>query len=103
MKMIIALAASLVLALTAGCASMSAPNMTAEQLRAAAADKNFAAACSTVTGVWGTGRVVYVNVDRTVVTNGAISVDPNCVVTMSNSPVPKAEPASVATPATPKP
>ena len=75
---------SLLLLLPA-CASMQSPNMSADELKAVAADKNFSAVCSSVTGVWGTGKVVYVNVDKTVVPNGAVSVDANCLVTMSNT------------------
>ena len=65
-----------------GCATQS--QMSAEQLRALAMDKNFSAVCSTIIGPYGTGRFVYVNVDRAVVANGAISVDANCLITMSN-------------------
>ena len=81
MKICIALAAILL----AGCASTGVQNMTAEQLKALAADKNFSAVCSNVTGPWGMARFVYTNVDKGSVPNGAISVDANCVVTMSNS------------------
>lgn len=62
--------------------------MSAEQLKALVADKNFSAVCSTVTGMGGQGKFVYVNVDRTVVTNGAIAVAPDCTVTMTNAPNP---------------
>jgi hypothetical protein len=74
-----------VLFLVSGCATTGGQDMTPEQLKALVADKNFSAVCSTVTGLWGSGKFVYVNVDRTVVANGAISVDANCLVTMSNS------------------
>lgn len=73
-----------VLLMLAGCSTMGNQQMSADQLKAAAADKNFSAVCSNVVGPWGTGKFVYVNVDRTVVANGAISVDANCLVTMSN-------------------
>jgi len=65
-----------------GCATQS--QMSAEQLKALSMDKNFSAVCSTIIGPYGTGRFVYVNVDRSVVANGAISVDANCLITMSN-------------------
>jgi hypothetical protein len=81
MKICIALAAILL----AGCASTGVQNMTAEQLKALAQDKNFSAVCSSVTGIWGNARFVYTNVDKGTVPNGAISVDANCLVTMSNN------------------
>jgi hypothetical protein len=81
MKICIALMALLV----AGCASTGVQNMSAEQLKALAQDKNFSAVCSNVTGPWGMARFVYTNVDKGSVPNGAISVDANCVVTMSNA------------------
>jgi len=72
--------------LMSGCASMSAPQMSAEQLKAAAADKNFSAICLTFTGVGGSGKSVVVNVDQRVLINGTIAVDPNtCAVTMTNA------------------
>lgn len=73
-------------ALLSSCATTGGQEMTAEQLRAVAADKNFSAVCSTVAGIWGTGKFVFVNIDKSVVVNGAISVDANCLVNMSNEP-----------------
>ncbi len=73
------------LLLLAGCQNMPGQSqMTAEQLKAVAADKNFSAVCSNVQGAWGTGKFVYANVDKSVVINGTISVDSNCVITMTN-------------------
>jgi hypothetical protein len=77
--------------LLAGCATPGGIDMNhldAAQLKALVADKNFSALCTNVAGVGGTGKVVYVNVDRTVVTNGAIMVNPDCSITMSNAPNP---------------
>lgn len=72
------------LLLLAGCQTPGSSQMTADQLKAIAADKNFSAACSNIVGPWGTGKFVFVNVDRSVVVNGTIAVDANCLVTMSN-------------------
>jgi ABC-type Fe3+-hydroxamate transport system substrate-binding protein len=80
-----------VAALLAGCASsgsMDMSGMSEAQLKAMVSDKNFTAICSTVTGMGGQGKFVYTNVDRSVVTNGAITVAPDCTVTMSNAPNP---------------
>ena len=63
-------AALFALALT-GCASIGNQGMSAEQLKAAAADKSFSAVCQTLTGVWGTEKFVYTNVDKGSVPNGA--------------------------------
>lgn len=71
--------------LLSGCATTAQQSMSPEQLKALAADKNFSAVCSTVTGIHGTGKFVYVNVDRSVVNNGEIHVDNNCLVTMTNT------------------
>jgi hypothetical protein len=88
-----ALVLLLVAAIAMGCAGMSSPQMSPEQLKAAAADKNFSAMCNTFTGFGGVGKSVVVNVDQRVVINGSISVDPNCVVTMTNAATIKPEPA----------
>lgn len=86
--------------LLAGCTAFSPPNtMSSDQLKAIAADKNASAVCSQVSGVWGTGRVVSVNVDKGSVQNGVVTVDANCTVSISNTATvhtktePKVEPA----------
>src|SRR6266436_2538136 len=86
--------------LISGCATPGQSTMSADQLRALASDKNFSAVCSTIMGPWGTGKFVYVNVDKTVVVNGAISVDDKCLVTMTNEATVKPSPL-VSTPASP--
>ncbi len=86
MKMLFVL---LLLALP-GCTSLGAPNLTADQLNAMAKDKNFTAFCLTGAGPTGTGKAVYANVDKSVVVNGAITVAPDCSITMSNEATPKA-------------
>lgn len=78
--------------LLAGCASSGGTNMSPEQLAELVRDKNFSAVCSTVTGMGGQGKFVYVNVDKTVVTNGSITVAPDCTVTMANAPNPPKPP-----------
>jgi ABC-type Fe3+-hydroxamate transport system substrate-binding protein len=80
MKVLLAILVAFALS---ACATSNS-QMSADQLKAVAADKNFSAVCSNITGVWGTGKFVYVNVDRSVVANGTIAVDTNCLVTMSN-------------------
>ncbi len=74
-----------------GCATTGGADlskMDAAQLKAMVADKNFTAICTNIAGTGGAGKFVYVNIDKTVVTNGAISVNPDCTVTMSNAPNP---------------
>lgn len=72
--------------LLAGCASINAPQMSAEQLKAFAADKSMSAICTTGTGVWGTVTNVYVNWDKSALQNGGVSVDPrnSCALTVTN-------------------
>ncbi len=76
----------LLLGLASGCAAMSGgPNMSVDQLKAIAADKNANVTCSTINGMWGAGKVVVVNMDAGVVRNGQVSVDANCLVTITNA------------------
>jgi len=85
MKLLIVLCALLL----AGCTTVPAnPNFTAEQLTALVKDKSAAAVCVQVIAPAGTVRMAVVNLDKGVVPNGSIVVDPsnaNCVVTMSNA------------------
>jgi len=72
-----------VVAALSGCASMSNPNMSPEQLKQLVADKNAFALCTTVTTMGGTGKVVSVNLDKTAIPNGSITVNADCVVTIT--------------------
>lgn len=83
-----------------GCAAMGGgPNsLTTDQLKALAADKNASAICSNVNGPWGSGRVVSVNVDKSSITNGTVSVNADCVVSISTSTPVKPEPTPVVKP-----
>lgn len=74
--------------LLAGCATQipaDPSKMSAEQLNAWAKDKNANIACSTFKGVYGTGVVNYVVLDKGVVVNGTVTVDQECKVTITNS------------------
>ena len=79
----------LLVLLLAGCNTIPAnPSFTPEQLAALVKDKSAAAVCVQVVAPAGTVRMAYVNLDKGVLPNGAVSVDPsnaNCVVTMSNA------------------
>lgn len=61
--------------LCAGCASMWQPKMDADQLKALAADKNAGVSCATVTGMYGTVKYATVNLDKSVIPNGSITLD----------------------------
>lgn len=79
-------AALLVLALAlAGCSTLGANNMSAEQLTAAAKDKNASAVCATGTGPWGKVTSVFVNVDKASINSGQITVDSECKITVSTA------------------
>lgn len=83
----------LVALLLSGCAGIGAPNMSPEQLSAAAKDKNASVACGTGSGPWGKINTVYVNVDRASISNGVVTVDAECKVSVSTaSSPPKAAP-----------
>jgi hypothetical protein len=65
---------------------MQRADSTVDELRAAAESKEFTVACSTVVGLWGTARVVYLNVDRVPFSfYGTVTVDPSsCAILMTN-------------------
>jgi starvation-inducible outer membrane lipoprotein len=73
--------------LLAACANLPADpsKMTAEQLTAWAKDKNANIACSTYKGLYGTGVVNYVVLDKGIVVNGTVVLDPECKVTITNT------------------
>lgn len=78
-----------VLLLVAGCATTQQGGMSADQLKAMAADKGLTGGCVTVVGVWGTARTTFISADKGVVINGNLSVDPNtCAVDFRNAPPP---------------
>lgn len=71
--------------MASGCASFGVPTMTPEQLTASAKDKNASVACATGTGTGGKGSIVYVNVDKSSINSGSVTVDENCRVTVSTA------------------
>ena len=83
----------LLVLLVTGCAGINGgPNMSVDQLKAVAADKNASVVCSTIMGPWGTGKVVIVTLDQRVIDTGGVSVDANCLVGITTAkavPVPK--------------
>ena len=86
------------LSILSGCAAFQGgPNMDVAQLKAIASDKSATAVCSTISGPWGTGKVVVVNLDQRVISDGTVVLTPDCQVTMTNAihdkPVTPKEPA----------
>lgn len=81
----------------AGCAIQQTPfeKMTAEQIKAANADKSISATCSHGTGPWGLARVVTLQMDKDTIRDGSIGVDPECKLTITTS-VPAAAPRKAA-------
>lgn len=70
--------------LLAGCSMFQPkPTMDAEQLAAAAKDKNASVACGTGTGPWGKVGTVFVNVDKASINSGSVTVDSECKITIS--------------------
>ena len=92
MLMIVGLALAL-----AGCAIQQTPfeKMTAEQIKAANADKSISATCSHGTGPWGLARVVTLQMDKDTIRDGSIGVDPECKLTITTS-MPVATPRKAA-------
>lgn len=79
------------LALLAGCASPVLPyqidRMSAEQLREVVKDRSASAGCSKVSGPWGTGTVVTVNLDKGTVPSGvSVEITADCVVRVGSRP-----------------
>lgn len=89
LHMLALLFAAALIALLAGCAGITPNgNMSPEQLAAAAKDKSASVACGTGTGPWGKVNTVYVNVDKASVTNGIVTVDAECKVSVSTAQKP---------------
>lgn len=72
--------------MTAGCSGITTPinlqNMTAEQIKAAAADRSSVGTCSQVVGPWGTARIVYVQLDKGVSHDGEVTINNECTVSI---------------------
>ena len=85
----------IVVAALSGCAAMQNPNMSPEQLKEIVADRNAFALCTTVQTMAGNGKIVTVTLDKTVIVNGSITVNADCVVTITTeqaAPRPKVNP-----------
>lgn len=80
-------------ALLAGCAGAPGyQGMTAEQIAALAKMKDANVACTIVNTPWGRGVATFMNVDRGVIAKGAVTVDGDCKVTVTNEqPAPAAK------------
>lgn len=76
----------LILALLAGCAQLpgNPENMSPEQLREYAKDKSASVQCVIVFSPWGKGVVTSVNLDKSVVATGSVSVNNECLITIVN-------------------
>lgn len=81
--------AALLALLLAGCA-LTPPadpsKMTPEQINAMAKDRGASASCTTANSPWGVGRTIMVQLDRSVIVDGSITVDAECKVSISNAP-----------------
>ncbi len=70
-----------------GCMQLPAnpEKMSPEQLREWAKDKNANIACGVVNSPYGRGVGTYVVLDKGIVVNGSVSVDPECKITITNT------------------
>lgn len=89
MKIILALLATTL----TGCGTFGASQMSAEQLTAAGKDKNASVVCAVGTGPWGKVVTTYVNVDKSTVLNGSVSVNGECQVSFINESAPRSPPS----------
>jgi hypothetical protein len=74
----------------AGCAGQQLPGdpsrATPEQIKAMAADRNANVACSVGTGPWGKVTLLFAALDRGVIPNGVVSIDPDCKTVIDTRP-----------------
>jgi len=77
--------------LLAGCVSLPADptKMSAEQLREWVKDKNANISCGSTISTLGKFGVVSVVIDKGLVPNGAVTVDADCKITITNTVAPK--------------
>ena len=80
-----------------GCAYLPADpsKMSAEQLKAAARDKNSSVACSNGKTAAGNVTLVYVNVDQAVPLGSSVTVEADCKTTVQASSIPRAASAAL--------
>lgn len=86
----------------AGCAPMFNQSMSADQIKAAVADKSISAVCSKIIGPWGTAETTVVTYDQRVIANGGIVVGDKCSIAVTDAhpfkPVAEVPPAKPTTP-----
>jgi hypothetical protein len=85
-----ALAIMAACAALAGCASAPADpsKLSADQLRALAADRSALASCSTTNTPWGPFRTTLVQLDRATIPAGEVSIGADCTVTVRTQAAP---------------
>ena len=74
----------------AGCATAPADpsKLSADQLRALAADRSAVASCATTMTPWGPIRTTLVQLDRATIPAGRVTVGADCTVTVESEAVP---------------
>jgi hypothetical protein len=87
MKTIATICAIIVLT---GCATAPADpsKLSADQLRALAADRSALASCSTTNTPWGPFRTTLVQLDRATIPAGEVSIGADCTVTVRTQAAP---------------
>jgi hypothetical protein len=77
-------------ALAAGCATAPADpsKLSADQLRALAADRSAVASCATTMTPWGPIRTTLVQLDRATIPAGEVSIGADCTVTVRTQAAP---------------
>jgi hypothetical protein len=88
------LALSATVLLTTGCAGMLTPttNLSPEQIIAQAKDKNASITCGAGVGTGGKGTLLSLNLDKAVIVNGTLIVDPDCKTTITTTNAPAVKP-----------
>ena len=76
----------LVLVTLAGCVAVPLDQMSAEQLKELAKIKDAGITCISLGTPWGRQSALFINVDKGVITSGAVVVDPDCKASVTNAP-----------------
>lgn len=85
---------ALMLGLT-GCAGLNSipfDKMSAEAIKEVAKIKDAGITCVSLGTPWGRQSALFLNVDKGVITSGAVTVDPDCKASVTNTPPAKPSP-----------
>ena len=59
--------------------------MTPDQLKEMVKDRSASAACTLINSPWGVGRTVFVQLDKAAIPSGAVQVNQDCTMVITNT------------------